>query len=148
VATKLALYQTQTIMPLATRDRGTHVENIYAECDTIVMTVFVAAIEDGAAVKVDISESIVGAEEGEAYSLGGTGAITEVGSKRYSVRGFLCQPVFKITVTGGTVRYGIVISGKQNIPGTPNNSVDFSKIFTDVNGLTVLVDDNGNVISS
>lgn len=148
MATKLALYQTHTIMPLATRDVGVHIENVYAECDTIVMTVFVAAIDPGASIKIDITESIVGAEEGEAYSLGGTEDITAVGSKRYSVRGFLCQPVFKITVSGGTVRYGVVISGKQNIPGTPNNSVDFSKIFTDVNGLTVLVDDNGNVISS
>lgn len=148
MATKISLYQTQTIMPLATRDSGVHVENVYAECDTIVMTVFVASKDPGASLRIDITESIVGAEEGEAYSLGGTGDITEAGAKRYSVRGFLCQPQFKVTVTGGTVRYGIVISGKQNIPSTPNNTVDFSKIFTDVEGLTVLVDDNGNVISS
>ncbi len=148
MTTKIALYQTQTIMPLATRDAGVHEEGVYAECDTIIMTVFVAAIDPATSLKIDIKESIVGADEGEAYSLGGTGEIIEVGSKRYSIRGFLCQPVFKVTVTGGTVRYGIVISGKQNIPSVPNNTVDFSKIFTDVEGLTVLVDDNGNVISS
>ena len=144
--TKLSLYQTQAILPIATRGAGSLEISVYAECDTIVMTVFVASVAPGASLKIDISESIVGGDEGESYSLGGTGEILEVGSKRFSVRGFLITPVFTVTIAGGAVRFGVVVAGKQNIPSTPNNTVDFSKIFTD--GATVLLDDVGNVISS
>lgn len=146
MTTKISLYQTNTIMPIANRAPGVTVLPVYAECDTIVMTVFVASIDPGTVVKVDITEAIVGAEDGEAYSLGGTGDISETGSRRYSVRGFLCNPLFTVTHTGGFARFGVVIAGKQNIPFAPNNTTDFSLIYTD--GITTLLDDNGNVISA
>lgn len=146
MTTKLSLYQTQAILPIATRGAGRLEIPVYAECDTIVMTVFVSEVDPGASLTIDISESVVGADEGEVYSLGGTGEISEVGSKRFSVRGFLITPVFTVTIAGGSARFGVVVAGKQNIPSTPNNTVDFSKIFTD--GATVLLDDVGNVISS
>lgn len=140
---RLNLYETQSLWPLTDHAAGVYTDDIYAECDTLVVALFISTIDPGATLTIDITEAVIGATEGESESLGTTGATAVVGHKRFAVRGFLCRPIFKATVTGGRVRFGVMVSAKQNIPGVGAGTTDFASLITD--GANTTPDINVNV---
>jgi hypothetical protein len=111
---QLSLYQSLNLFPIGSSAPGSSTFSVYAPCDGIILTVYIASIASGATLTINVTEQVI---DGESFSLGGTGALSAVGSKRFAIKGFLNTPIFTATVSGGSVTFGATIAGKNNIPG-------------------------------
>lgn len=121
---KLRRNETVAIYELATRGPGTYVQPLWAEGNALVSTLFVEALEPGAAIAVTFEDRGMSDLVQDVVPLGGHETITTpLKASKTSVTRFHNRPRIKTIVTGGSVTWGQWLTLKDEyVPITATNS--------------------------
>lgn len=113
---RLALYESRTIVPLATRAPGpAFTQKMAIEANSLLSTVFVESADVGASLVVEYHDAGAGEDAGEDILVGAHPPLTTTGSNRRVIAPFHNKPRLVFTVTGGSVRFGVYVTVVQQI---------------------------------
>lgn len=108
---RLALYESKILMPLVSRGPGVYIQKMHTEGNSILSTLFVESLDTGASVYAEYFDFGVGGEVGEAVFLHAHDIVsTAVTSDRQLVTKMHNKPYIRVTVTGGSVIFGVYIT--------------------------------------
>ena len=107
---RLGMYDSKTLVPLATRTAGAYIQKCSIAGNSITSSVFVESLTDGGSILVEWFDYSTGGDAGEAYLLNEHELITTpITTDRILVSKLHDRPYVKCTVFG-TVRFGIYIT--------------------------------------
>lgn len=108
---KLGLYESRPIVNLMTLAPGLYTQRLLTQGNSLLSTVFVESVDPGASVSVRYYDFTVGASVGEEDELATHVTLnTPISFDRITVPRLHDKPVVEITVTGGSVRFGVYVT--------------------------------------
>lgn len=104
---RLRQNETVAIYELASRPTGTYYQNLVADGNAIVSTLYVDSVDPGATVRVTFEDIGLSEKPGDMITLGSHEIMTEAGSvSKTSITRFHNRPRVKVVVSGGNVTFG------------------------------------------
>jgi hypothetical protein len=108
---KLKPYEAITALPLQNRTAGTYSQNLWAEGQALLSTVFVQSIDVGATVTVTYYDRSLGDDLGEEMLIGRHDVLSSgMQSNKKLFTRFHNKPFIRAVVSGGSATFGIYIS--------------------------------------
>lgn len=105
---RLALYETKAVVPLDTYPVGVTLQPLHVEGNSLLSSVFYKS--GSGTVLVEYYDTTTGEGFGEEYELGAHAPVSAFGTNRVLFTRLHNKPVARITVTGGSVEFGVYIT--------------------------------------
>ena len=117
---KLKLYESRAVVSLQARTPGVYLQQLTVEGDQLLSSVFVASATGS--VLVEYFETTTGQDDGEAVPLEAHPSISTATTDKIYVTSHHNKPFIKMTVTGGTVRFGVYVTVLSSAGGGGSSS--------------------------
>ncbi len=110
---KLLQFESRDIFPLSTKSTGIYEQRLSVQGNGLLSTLYIETVGAGASILVEYFDRTTGIDSGESLAIASHSLLSATGSSKISVTGFHDKPIVRVTIAGGSVRFGVYATVKN-----------------------------------